>query len=734
MKNKFIFFLLALHTIHGFAQKGDINYLQRAVEIQQHIWADTSAAFLATQIPSQYSNESAVVIASSYEMIAIATPLQLRRFPELESIRSQITLRQRVKINDKVALEEYSSIAYQKKLDLSYSYFFSKIKNKMATYIGAKVIKPDGMQTVVNTNEEVLTVDEKKIKEAKLAIPGLQVGDILDYYIRTEGIVEDPVLTFGPLTFFLTGEYPILNYSIRLQIDRKAGVKYVSANGAPSFKQSRNDDDDIVLELTQTNLPKYTASLFTSPFRQYPYIKLQCQSASRTYDIHTGFTSGEVKQGNHVQDIIKQLLKRIEGHVNVAKYEPVTLTQNYFGGPEKMQQKAKDSVVNVLFNAWRYYRVSTLLKDDRYSLSDIKYSTVSSFEQAVYFSRILTSLDIDNTIYLVSSRYSARLQNILHASELNALIRVKTDRYYWLAFDDLYTLCYEIPMRFQGEEAILLQPVKASGYVRYTTGLNKVPVTIPEYNSKLENLVVDFDLSNLNNLQISRTCMLTGAMRHDVQKKLLPTAAIEESLADMLGQKTELVERLRNDRKNQLSAAFALERNNLKTNFEEEISQSFDAEPKKLTAYEIIQPGLKHHNLPFAYKSAFAWENVMKKAGNNYILEIGKLIGAPQKIDEAQRIRNMDVYLPCTKKLDWSILINIPTGYQVKGVGDLNKLISNEAGSFRCTATSNDRTIDIKITRISAHNFVKASDWPKLLTLMDTLQEFASQKVLFEKM
>ena len=32
--------------------------------------------------------------------------------------------------------------------------------------------------------EEVLTNDSKKDKEGKIAIPDLQVGDILDYYIR----------------------------------------------------------------------------------------------------------------------------------------------------------------------------------------------------------------------------------------------------------------------------------------------------------------------------------------------------------------------------------------------------------------------------------------------------------------------------------------------------------------------------------------------------------------------
>src|SRR5438093_592265 len=78
-----------------------------------------------------------------------------------------------------------------------------------------------------------------------------QVVEIIDYYIRVEKLQEANNAIQGPYTLVMGGEYPILYYNARLQLDEHVGVEYISANGAPSFKESNNDDGDIVLELTQ---------------------------------------------------------------------------------------------------------------------------------------------------------------------------------------------------------------------------------------------------------------------------------------------------------------------------------------------------------------------------------------------------------------------------------------------------------------------------------------------------
>src|SRR5258706_13963138 len=275
MRTKLFFSALLICTFHvAFSQKDEKAYRQRAQDVQNEIWSNPLQPFSIKAVPAEMGNESAVIIATSFDVINSAklkfkwSPLSMGTF---QRVYYQTTFHERVKINDKAALDDYSTLEYQKKLDKTVSAYFIKVYNKMDTYIGAKIIKPDGKEIIVNTEEEVLTKDENKKKEGKLAIPDLQVGDILDYYLRTEKLQELSPEIQGPYTFFLGGDYPILYQSIRLQLDEKTGVEYVSANGAPALRESRDEDDNIVLALEQKNLAKLQSSMWTSPFRQYPY-------------------------------------------------------------------------------------------------------------------------------------------------------------------------------------------------------------------------------------------------------------------------------------------------------------------------------------------------------------------------------------------------------------------------------------------------------------------------------
>jgi len=732
------FLLIVFSVTVGVAQKQEIKYNERAAEVQKEIWSNPSEAFKVTQVPGEMNNESAVIIARSFEIINSAKSKLKFGLGFTQRITYQTTIHERVKINDKAALDEYSTLEYTKKLDLTYSRGFLKLYNKMDSYIGAKIIKPDGTESIVNTNEEVFTRDEDKDKEGKLAISNLQVGDILDYYIRVEKVQEASNEVQGPYTFLMGGEYPMLYYNARLQLDEHVGVEYISANGAPSFKESKNDNGDIILELTQKDFPKYQSTLWTSPLRQYPYISLQYKFVSKSEDNHTHFNRGEVKHGSLSDDLVDQFKRTIESPSSaLLDFYPLALTENYFSGAKKMKDAPQDSVVKVLYNAWRYNAFCSFATDDINMANDINYSYANSLVGAINLSRMLTSIDIDNAIYLVCSRNSTSLKNVMNMNDFEALVKVSAVKQYWLAFDDIVTQFDEIPARFQGEDAITMKPEKQKKSVSYYIGHGKIPVTTADDNTITENIDITFDSSNIQLLHISRACQQTGALRHNDQKQLLLMEDMEADLATKITQK-KFVERLSADKKNQklvdeFSAAFAKERSNQRSYFFNEIDQQYDNKPKDITNYTIYQPALFSSKESFEYSSTFSMENFVKKAGNNYILEAGKLIGTYQKVDEKERSRSIDVYMSCARMLTWNITVNIPKGYSVKGVDEMNKSLSNATGSFNCTATTNGTSVKIKVSRMYSNNFEKADAWPKLLELMDAFYSFTAQKILFEK-
>ena len=58
---------------------------------------------------------------------------------------------------------------------------------------------------------------------------------------------------------------------------------------------------------------------------------------------------------------------------------------------------------------------------------------------------------------------------------------------------------------------------------------------------------------------------------------------------------------------------------------------------------------------------------------------------------------------------------------------------ANKTGSFSSAATVNGGNLVITLTRVYSNNFEKATDWPKMVELMDMASDFNSKKVLFEK-
>ena len=723
------------------AQTSDKDYKQRASEIRDEVWDKTNASFQVKEIPATYANESAVIIARSFNVVNSAKlklKMSLFGMGAAQRISYQTTYHERVKINDKAALDDFSTIEYQKKLDNTFHVAFARMINKTNTFIGAKIIKSSGEEVIVNTDEEVLTKDENSSKAGKLAISNLQTGDILDYYIRIETVKETGSDVQGPYTFVMGGEYPIMHYDAKLQLDDRVGVEYISANGAPAFKESKTDDGDILLELTQNNLPRLESKWWTSIARQYPYISLQYMFVSKQVDAYSHFNRGEVKHGFLSDGLTDQIIQVLKSPYGLADYTPELSTKEYFGGSKKIGDFSQDTIVKVLYNYWRFKTFSRYSAQDVSVTNDDNYSTANSLVSAISMCEMLNDLGIDNEFYLVCSRNGASLKNVMGLGDFSAMIKVYAgNKQYWMAFDDIVTQFNEIPAWFQGEDAITIKPEKDRKTWSFTSGKGKVPVTNASANTITENISVDADPSNMQLLKIDRTAMQTGSLRHSDQKGLMMLEDMDAALSQQVSEK-KLVDRLAEDKKTQklvteYNAAFAKERTNTKEYFTSEIKNQFGTDPKDVSTYSIKNTCMFNEQIPFIYQSAFTMENFVKKAGNNYILEVGKLVGTYDKPDAKDSIRNIDVYMPCARTYTYNLSIAIPKGFTVKGINDLNKQVTNETGMFICEATADADLVKIKVSRTYNHNFEKAADWPKLLDLINSFYNFTTQKILFEK-
>lgn len=173
----------------------------------------------------------------------------------------------RVKIFTEHGREQYS------KYDIQYS------KNTKIKDVEARVTKPDG--TVLNLNKddvlerEVVKANGLKIKAKSFALPGLEVGSILEY--RYKEIREGSSANM-PLIF--QREIPIQNISFYVRpFANGLALKYLTYNvGNTRFEKDKND----FYRATMTNVPAFheePSMLPVNEVRSWMYIFYQNEDA-----------------------------------------------------------------------------------------------------------------------------------------------------------------------------------------------------------------------------------------------------------------------------------------------------------------------------------------------------------------------------------------------------------------------------------------------------------------------
>ena len=123
----------------------------------------------------------------------------------------------------------------------------------------------------------------------------------------------------------------------------------------------------------------------------------------------------------------------------------------------------------------------------------------------------------------------------------------------------------------------------------------------------------------------------------------------------------------------------------------------------------------------------------MKKAGRNYILEAGKLIGGQIELDEDDRDRKLDIFMPYARSFKYEITVELPEGFTVQGLDKLNTDVENATGGFKSSATVEDGVLKINSFKYYKNNFEKVENWEKMQQFLDAAHNFTQQKLLLKK-
>ena len=736
---------LLLVSISVFAQtKEERKYNEKATLVQGEIWDGSDKAFDVTTVPEKYSNEGAVVLARSVE-VSNSTKRKFKMIyiwgGSVKQYRYFTTIRERILIKDKSALEEFSTLNYKKLSDNTVNIAFYKLLNTSTTYIGIKIIKPSGKTVKINPGEEeVLTKNKSKDKEGKIAIPDLQLGDILEYYIHVEEVTEDNVSIMGPHVYMLRDDYPILNYHVKYTLDDKSGADIINLNGAQQMKKSINEDKDMVLEFTETDLPKMGKNIWAAKVRQTPL-----------YAVRYGFSGsgiyakpGEVEQGPYLEILKGKLPEIFSGPMQYRPFYPKALFEKHFDGRKNVLAIPVDSAVSFLYN---FYKLWLYVVNSAGNFTDFKVSnernnkSLDWFNSATTFCEVLRGYDIKGDIVVTCNRLYGDLNDAFLIGDFETFVRININgTIKWYCFNGFFEDEGRLAAAYEGQHALIYtRDLKGMGTRFKTNGeIITLPVSKSNENILSESLNVSLNKTNAQLVNIERTVNATGHMRQNLQKPLLLAEDCEFAFGKLANWPITL-ESWSKDKKTagkaeELKAAFAKERQRRhKDDFIEEIKEQYDQEPKELTSFKINNTGLAIANPVFNFTTNFTMNDFVKKAGNNLILDVGRLMGAYKKTEGKDTLRTMDVYMPAARQLNYEINVTIPDGYNVKGIDALNKKVENDIASFTSTAKLNGNVANITVHRIYNNSFEPVSNWPKLLMVMNAAADFTNLKLLLEK-
>ncbi len=699
------------------------DYKDMAGRIRQEVWAWDKPEFSVYTVPEEFNHESVVVIAHHEQIEALVKNALWSK--SLSPILHYTHIdRMTVKINDQAALDEYSTLFYEEEKNVMFY-------NVVQTIIGARVVKPDGTIKEVDIERNAVDITEgknDKKKSKKLAIPDLQAGDVLDYFNCK--VMQVETVSIPTLLFPFYSKHPVLFYSVHGEFESKLTLEYRSVNGAPDLKVSRDASGKMILDVQKENLQQVDdlkTTRWVSAFRDFPMIRLSVlNNTSKMLQTANARKSGIYKDVPY-EDILKDAKGLLAGQdmlwmKDIDKKVDAALA-NY---KQKNPDVNKEDLAFYIYHALCFYWPDT-------------------YPPAKFFIRlhqILDENDIDNKFVFTTSRYGVRRDGVVSLDDLSFALTANQDKQFF-PFVSENILAGEIPGKYQGEVASALVVDRSGKKIKDQIGKGTVedfsiPETTYQENKNVSKMKVEFSDSDPLQLNIDRNTIYTGNLKEDLFPLLVLYEDWDKTMRKSLDIDKTLMEELQEDKREQkrieaYTSHFEAKRKEQKEAIKVEIMTYHGTEPKEIVDYSVNTLGIAASDPDLDYDVKYQIDGLVTKAGENLVLDAGKLIGIQWVPAPGERKRTADTYLPTARLFENEIDVLIPQGYDLQGFEALNCRMENDYGAFGAEVSYAGQVLKIKTRKIYKRPFVPKENWPMLLEMIDKTNDFYIRSVVLKK-
>lgn len=709
--------LHGLFLVVLFFSAAPVSGNDRAAALKEEMWNSSDKDFGVVAVPAKWKNESAVIISQlhrfEYRKALIASLLRINQYSHY-----------RIKLIDKNAINKYAEISY---VDDQPG---PNTGTGLKVYAGFKIIKPDGREIVVDLAGAVKMERDGSngnLAYKKIAIPNLEPGDILDYYICEENVIlrTSQIQFFDPVIYNLPQEYPVIKQKLQFKVERRCYINLRSLNGAPELKlMTDEENDEQYYSLEDGDRDGISDIRWLYPNRELPTIKFRASYASgagiRSLDVLLG-KQGEVKSkvtGEEIVDLTKSLTSLVQYTKDASKY----IKSNH--------KDAKDPA-SISYAAYYYYRNQMLTAAEASVLDGEGLSSYNALRFTDKFSDFLTSKKIPHDIVVGVDRHISGLDDIVIENELKYLVRVKDgSKYLYFSPIDVFVNPNMIFPRLQGTDAYAMDGLASRRVAKRIT----LPASTRDDNTTETMLLVR--TTDMSSAELSATHTLRGINKLYGQYEFLDVYdAIEED-----NSKFEKLESFRGysasarKKYQALKDAYMASRGtNRSESVKKSIEANYDFKIKDVVNFRIIQTGRFDDQPAMIYSVDFKAEDLIKKAGPNYLVDVGKLIERQVQVEADEMERDFGIYFDHPRSFRYKIVFEIPNGYEVQGIDKLNSRVENNAGGFVSTAQMEGRNLVIETQKHYNHTALPKDEWKSVVAFLNAASAFSVQKILLRK-
>lgn len=734
-----IFLLIIVLPFLSTAQISDkkkVKLDKKNLEFYNNVTKGDEKIFDITTVPEEYKLESYVVLAAK-TYITID-----------EDRKSRSYIRKRILLQDENAVKEFAEFYFQKS---ETTILFIVKKNGSEIEIDLK--------DAVAVNTEVPKIYRYRFQSEqsyKLAIPNLEVGDIIDY-ISIFNQEFQYTFTYSDI---IGEDVAVLNNSVVLDLHETWSVFRNTFNTPIKFVDKKHTGFDI-LGKAVTNSNRFILNTgSTNPLKYEPWEDIvKTKPLVKFMAIKKGsaiFANKENKSiiGNKlpIEEILRQYYQYLEDDMYLKSYRKSMYAQ--FRSYDDKEKLSDEELADLAYYMLRHYAflyqypesAIDYSKNSKYTYEDIYSGSSHSMEDKYFLvslAYMLKKRDFEVLVVAVVPKSKGSLDNIVNFNELTFGIYLPSlNKYYWAPSKD--RTHNELPNDLiDGAIGIAISEEAILKNLKSLEDVNIEAVSLND--SKDENVInVSISVSDMKS-SISKSSKYYGPLKF--RNNYLLEEFGKESLSDyvslitdmpyfddlaFISQLRDFDKNLQKDHKGLFKSFKSKSEANQKKAFENWISSK--EYKTELGSFSVSKSGRTSSANVMEVEASFTSEDFAKKLGPNIIISAGSLIESQYHIEDKDKLeRKSAIDFGYHRKYEYDITIKIPDGYFVDGVDKLNKSVINDYITF----TSNAQLVgsEIKIKTLKEYKVIYAptTAWNDIVAGIDEAYKFSQEKLILKK-